>query len=134
LNALERLRLQNRLPQINNIIMAAPDVTPDQGSKLIPRLLATGKISGMTLYASNKDFAMDVSNHYNKAVPIGRLPPATLFPPLVTIDASAAAVTGFGHDYFISSPAVEQDIGYVIRNQAVPRNLSQANGYWRIVP
>ena len=138
LNALERLRLQGLLPQINNIIMAAPDVTPDQATQLIPRLLATGKISAMTLYASSMDFAMRVSNHYNKVLPIGGLPPVTRFPRLVTVDASAVALEGFGHDYFVSSRAVEEDIGYVLRNHAVPRQLGQVisagQTYWRIVP
>ena len=138
LSALDNLVRTNRLPRINQLILAAPDIDIVRMKQIIPELVATKKIGRITLYASSRDLALQASTKVNKVAPVGHVPPANVFNGVDTIDASAIEGTFLGHDYFATTRAVLTDIYLLLTNGSPPPRMGlkrvDENGgtYWRL--
>jgi esterase/lipase superfamily enzyme len=142
LTALQDLVHSQRLPSINQLILAAPDVDVVRIKQIVPELVATKKIGRITLYASQRDLALYASLEANKAFPAGHVPPVTLISGVDTVDASAieSSFFGLGHDYFATTRAVLTDISLLLKSGSPPPRVglkrTQQNGatYWSLVP
>jgi esterase/lipase superfamily enzyme len=139
LTTLDLLRHEGRLPVINQIMLAAPDIGKERFEQIVPGLLASGKIKHITVYASSHDWAMKVSQDVSKLTlpPVGGLPPAEIVTGVDTIDTSNVSPDLLDHDYFVASPEVVHDIGLVLQQTAAPRPGLQAVGggsyYWTVL-
>jgi esterase/lipase superfamily enzyme len=142
LTALQDLVHSQRLPLINQLILAARDIDVIRIKQIVPELVATKKIGTITLYASQRDLALYASLKANKAFPAGHVPPVTLLPGVDTVDASAieSSLFGLGHDYFATTRAVLTDISLLLKSGSPPPRVglkrAQQNGatYWSLVP
>jgi esterase/lipase superfamily enzyme len=142
LTALQDLVHSQRLPSINQLILAAPDIDVIRIQQIVPELVATKKIGRITLYASQRDLALYASLKANKAFPAGHVPPVTLLSGVDTVDASAieSSLFGLGHDYFATTRAVLTDISLLLKSGSPPPRMglkrAQQNGatYWSLVP
>ena len=139
LTALQDLLHTNRLPNINQLVLAAPDVDVVRMKQIIPELVAAKKIGRITLYASSKDLALSASMKVNKAAPAGRVPPVTVFSGVDTIDVSAIEGSFLGHDYFATTRPVLNDIYLLFRHGSPPPRVGLKsvikNGitYWSLL-
>jgi len=138
LSALDNLARTNRLPRINQLILAAPDIDIVRMKQIVPELVATKKIGRITLYASSRDLALQASTKVNRVAPVGHVPPANVFSGIDTVDASAIEGTFLGHDYFATTRAVLTDIYLLLTNGNPPPRMGlkrvDENGrtYWRL--
>ncbi|HEY0795258.1 MAG TPA: alpha/beta hydrolase [Acidisarcina sp.] len=113
--ALSILADEGRLPQIENLILAAPDVDTPFFDRHVGKVVAQGKVRFLTVYASEADSALELSHrHNNDYAPLGLLPNFSQIKGVRTVDATRVAKGVIGHDYFVSSPEVEHDISNVI--------------------
>ncbi|MBI1392640.1 MAG: alpha/beta fold hydrolase [Alphaproteobacteria bacterium] len=138
-------------PVFGEIIFAAPDVDRDEFSALARRIDGLG--SGMTLYASSKDFSMEVSRKLCELrvgapcppragdAPAGEGPIVLSGLGIDTIDASNLPNRFFlptdEHDYFGGDIQIIRDIAALMRTrQRAPRTLTLnaadagAGRYW----
>jgi esterase/lipase superfamily enzyme len=120
LEALDKLRDQKRLPLLGQIILAAPDVDPTRFHEVMDPLLKERKIARVTLYGSKKDWAMAVSKQANSEYPVGRFPPVTTVLGVDKIDVSELHMNIIGHDYFITTQSVLNDIAVLLRHGSAP--------------
>lgn len=128
-------------PHIKSVVLAAPDVD----SEIFARDMAPVFINlsvNVTVYASDGDVAMDLSNNlfgYPRLGAAGE--DLFIMPGIDTIDASDSDGELIGHEYFSQGPQTIADIYYAfIRNmppQARPTlsKMSDPRGtYWRLNP
>lgn len=104
---------------ISQIVLAAPDI--DAGRfRQIARVFK--KYEQVTLYASTKDRAINLSKALRKLARAGDASPPIVMPDLSTVDVSAAGaeIFGLGHSYFATSTKVFRDLYYIIRERFPP--------------
>ncbi len=141
LRALNQLALQggrNKAPLFENVIMAAPDFDAEIfADQLSPRIGFLAR--HWTLYASDKDVALNISSSLRSAERLGL--PLTVVPDVVTVDATGVEVTPWSvpefHSYYATKQRVITDIVSVLKGVApAERNLSRAlrgkMPYWRL--
>jgi len=117
---LDLLRSSGDLPQLDQIIMAAPDVDTKLFDDIVPSLVASGKIGRITMYSSHKDLAMKASFKENKVYPVGGQHPIVVVPNVDSIDVSPIEMDWIGHDYFVTATPVLMDIGALLRDGTPP--------------
>jgi len=120
LQALDLLRSSGDLPQLDQIIMAAPDVDTKLFDDIVPSLVASGKIGRITMYSSHKDLAMKASFKENKVYPVGGQHPIAVLANVDSIDVSPIEMNWIGHDYFVTATPVLMDIGDLLRDGTPP--------------
>lgn len=117
---------------IAQLVMAAPDVDRDMFIEEIPKLAKVAK--GLTLYASSKDKALQLSMRVAGNIPrAGDVPligPVVLSP-LVTIDVSALGdeLFGLNHNTFATARNVLDDLKLLLSTGAPAPRLTEIRGY-----
>lgn len=103
LRALDRIAAENvgRSPLFNEVVFAAADIGVDEFDTTWPRVTTTAQ--RFTLYASQRDRALQVSNQVNQMRRVGDAREVTVKPGLQTIDTTAASSGLLGHDDFAGS-------------------------------
>jgi esterase/lipase superfamily enzyme len=101
LRSIRRVRARNgRRVLFDEIVFASPDVDAREFGDFVTG--ARGLTGRMTLYASNGDRALELSQKLHFSFPrAGQVDPPTLIAGLDTIDTSAAEGGGYGHEDFI---------------------------------
>ncbi len=142
LRALNQLALERRgekTPMFENIIMAAPDFDAEIfADQIAPKVRSIAK--HWTLYASDKDVALNISSKLRLAERLGL--PLTVVSDVVTIDATGVEVTPWSvpefHSYYATKQRVISDIISVLHGKAPKnrRSLTSAKKgrlpYWRL--
>ena len=88
-------------PMFNEVVLAAADVGVDEFETTWPRIVPTG--GRFTLYASQRDRALQISQQVNDMRRVGDARVITVRDGLQTIDTTAASGGGLGHDDFAGS-------------------------------
>ncbi len=128
--------------QLNQIIMAAPDVDRNLFETLARDLKAISR--GVTMYVSSNDRAMDASRRVAGGVPrAGDVPPdgPLVMPDIDTIDVTATSTDwlALNHSTYAERSALIADIAQLIRTgerppekrtQALERKPSAKGDYW----
>lgn len=126
-----------QVAKLQNIVLAAPDIDRDVFIRdLLPRLRTGG--GRITLYASEKDRALEASRRYHKVQRLGSLrPQPTIAAGLDTIDATRVDTSLTGHAYYGDNRSVVSDLFYLINEKLPPgrratlRAVSSPQGaYW----
>ncbi|HYC84558.1 MAG TPA: alpha/beta hydrolase [Chryseosolibacter sp.] len=121
------LQLQNYpLPEINQIILAAPDI--DQAifiQKIMPRMCRTTIPPRITLYASSNDKALLVSSKIRSLQPRLGMGGEHLFitDGIETIDASEVDTDWLGHGYFAETKTLINDIFLVLKGMPPDKRI-----------
>ena len=120
--------------KINELIMAAPDVSRDNFETLTSRL--KGSVGGMTLYASGADWALKASEHLRGGVTrAGEVPKPPEGPLVVsgldTIDVTKASTEffGFNHTTFAQRQQLLSDIQKLLRTSLRPPSVRSSDIY-----
>jgi esterase/lipase superfamily enzyme len=101
-------------PQFGHVILAAPDEDTDIFESQVGRFL--GRAERNTLYASTKDFALEVSRWIHGHSRGGQ----TGVSEMDSIDASAVNFSRFGHSYFKDQRSLLADIFLLIEHGLPP--------------
>ena len=117
---------------IAQLVMAAPDVDRDMFIGEIPKVAKVTK--GLTLYASSKDKALQLSKRVAGNIPrAGDVPPMgpVVLSPLVTIDVSALGDELFGldHSTFATARNVLDDLKLLLDTGAPAPRLAEIHGF-----
>jgi esterase/lipase superfamily enzyme len=128
-------------PRIGQIALVAPDIDAEVfRTEIAPRIVGMGH--RLTLYASNRDKALEVSRTLHNYPRAGDLRDAvTIVSGMDTIDASAVDTSFVGHSYFAENRSVIADLFSLLRKDADPserfgmRAMTAAGlRYWMFVP
>lgn len=122
---LAALRERNDLGEcrLDQCVFAAPDVDRDRFVLEAPALVAPNvaeaqRVGRVTLYASNKDVALNASQKVHRFPRAGDARPGVLLADGVeSIDASLLDTNYLGHSYFGDSPYLIHDLREVIENR-----------------
>ena len=130
---------------INQIILAAPDVSVDDFAGLAKSIKGVSK--GVTLYASSNDRALQVSRSFWGSYRIGDVSPSgpALTPGVETIDVTAASTDVFAlnHSSYAVSSDLLSDVQALVEKGVHPPELrstklqpvkSAKGDYWRYLP
>ncbi|MEM7803243.1 MAG: alpha/beta hydrolase, partial [Chloroflexota bacterium] len=146
-NALERLQLEG-LPEsaarLRQIVFTAPDVDAETFKQLAAAY--EGKADQFTLYASSRDFPLELSAFLHGGNRAGEADETdggpVIVSPIETVDVSAidTILAGLGHSYFGGNVRVIDDMIEVINKgkRAVERGLTQIDvdgnrRYWQVI-
>ncbi len=130
LEALDRLQQQDQLPHLGQVVMAAPDIDQARFEQIMPALIASNTIQRVTMYGSDKDMAMWLSKHANGAEPVGHMPPVPALSGVDAIDVSNVPMNVLGHDYFITTRPVLDDMSQLF---ASPGNAPPRHGLVQVM-
>jgi esterase/lipase superfamily enzyme len=101
-----------------NVILAAPDVDQRYFRQIAPNVESMTK--KLTLYASQNDKALQISQKIHEAPRLGQAGDSTLSLPIMdTVDASAVDSSMLGHSYYGDNASVVTDIEKVVM-QSLP--------------
>ena len=123
--------------KLHNIVLAAPDIDRDVFVRdLLPQLRGTGR--RITLYASEKDIALEAARRFHSVQRLGSMKPRpTISGGLDTIDATKVDTSLAGHAYYGDNRSVVADLYYLIHEKLPParratlKPASAAEGsYW----
>ena len=130
---------------INQIILAAPDVSVDNLAGLAKSIMGVAK--GVTLYASSNDRALQASYTFWGSYRIGDVSPSgpALTPGVETIDVTAASTEVFAlnHSSYAVNSDLLSDVGALVEKGVHPPELRSARmqpaksakgDYWRYLP
>ena len=126
---------------ISQIILAAPDVSVDDFGELAKGI--KGLASGVTLYASSNDRALQIARGVWRSYRAGDVSPAgpTLAVGIETIDVTAASTDVFSlnHSGYAENNDLLKDVGALLEKGVHPpearsEKLQPKGGYWRYVP
>ena len=128
---------------ISQIILAAPDVSVDDFAELAKGI--KGLASGVTLYASSNDRALQISRGVWRSYRAGDVSPAgpTLAVGIETIDVTAASTDVFSlnHSGYAENNALLKDVGALLEKGVHPPEARSEKlhavpkgGYWRYLP
>ena len=140
-SALQSLYLEaNDLPaSFKEIVLAAPDVDAERFETEHAKIIVHAQ-PRVTLYGSTTDLALNVSGDLQDARRLGDTNTGvTIFPPMDTIDATAAKIDFLGHSYYGDSQTVMSDLFNLIRNGLPPSErfglvrtrAEQGGTYWK---
>jgi esterase/lipase superfamily enzyme len=137
-NALKNLSLQSAPPTFRNVVLAAPDI--DKGIFLQLAAAISSRAESVTLYASSRDRALQVSHKMHDYPRAGDCTGIVVVPEVTTIDVSALDTDMLGHGYVSSSRSILADLYSLLTGHAPPRFgfervvLDELRHYWRFVP
>ncbi len=123
--------------RFKEIMLIAPDVDVDIFKRDLAPVLLKGN-THVTLYASNKDKALQASQKLHGFSRLGEATPVTILKGMDTIDATEVATDLLGHSYYADTKHVLSDIFAVINEQrsvslrALTEVLSLAGRYWKL--
>ncbi len=126
---------------IEHVVMAAPDIDTDIFKRdIAPRLVADGR--QITLYASARDRALDISHQLHRHPRAGDVgEQVLLYPGVDTIDATAVDTSFLGHNYYGENRSIVADMRRLFATNTGPdqRERLQAvdiedGRYWRMLP
>ncbi|WP_318370641.1 alpha/beta hydrolase [Enterobacter sp.] len=100
---------------IRTLVLAAPDIDTGTLAQLEPYF---AHYPAVTLYASTKDVAINISHSVHRYARAGNPRPPLILKHMETVDVSATNTELFsiGHAYYAHSRAVFNDMYYLIRN------------------
>ncbi len=128
-------------PKIGQIAMVAPDIDEEFfRADIAPKIVGAGR--RLTLYASNRDRALQLSKTLHKYPRAGDITDVVaLVNGVDTIDVSTVDTDLVGHSYFADNRSVIADLFTLLRQNAAPserfgmRPVSLGTGrYWRFAP
>ena len=136
---LDRMSLNSpdALAKIKNVILAAPDINATNfKSDIVPvfrQMRAEDENFSVTLYASAKDSALQVSEALQGDMRIGMLSRPTAsereaLKPVQVVDATSAVTNFFGHTYINDNPTVIEDVYCMINNRPLPTQRATLQG------
>ena len=135
-HALVALKAENKypLPEIKQIVLAAPDIDQETFREMIyPKIYSKKKPPRFTIYASSRDKALTASEYLHEAPRIGyggdKLIVVDGFE---SIDASRVDTDFLGHGYFSSTSTLIQDMHAVLNGQR-PNERVFLDGFTRVV-
>lgn len=142
--ALERIALQLKAasparPPFRQILLTAPDIDADVFADLAKNFYLAG--DRVTLYASSRDVALNISNWVNKyprAGDSGEGRPVAPNVDIIDVSLIDSSLRGFGHSYYGDNCTVLSDIYRLLREGKPPklRGLNQIENqgvaYWVI--
>jgi esterase/lipase superfamily enzyme len=147
LDALSALASAGTLPELSEIVMAAPDIDVDLYKTLAAKIRP--RVRGMTLYASAKDKALVLSRSAAGKPRAGDVfnGGPILLPNIESIDVSAIGdeMLGLNHNAFADNRSLIDDIGRLVLSgdrppdqrspqiRCVPEGIVPT-AYWRYVP
>jgi len=140
LSALDNMANQRKPIQVNQLILAAPDVDQFRMKTLISEVVTAKIARRITMYSSHSDIALLASVWKNKAQPAGGSSPVMVFDGVDTIDAAPIEGPILGHDYFATTRAVLTDIYALIKDSSSPPRMGLSevgtgeSHYWTFVP
>ncbi|MFH1245181.1 MAG: alpha/beta hydrolase, partial [Candidatus Omnitrophota bacterium] len=102
--------------RFRELILTAPDIDAQIFKRdIAPRI--AGQETGVTLYASSKDKALELSQTFNGYPRAGDSGAGLVIAPgIETIDAANVDTSFLGHSYFAEARSVLSDIFYLIRD------------------
>ena len=116
---------EDKVANINQIILAAPDVDRDVFEGLAKEIRGLGK--GMTLYVSSSDIALKASRIYSSTIRAGDVPEQgpIIIKGMDTIDVSKVSTSWFSlnHSIYADSGKILGDITKLMLSQIRPPNL-----------
>lgn len=123
--------------KVREVVLAAPDIDADIFKRdLAPKLLTAAQ--RVTMYASNKDWALTLSRKFHKDQRAGEtLPSIVVQSPIQTIDVSNLSADFLGHSYIGQNETVLSDLRTLFAHHGDPTErgmLSVGRGdgrYWR---
>jgi esterase/lipase superfamily enzyme len=145
-DALEKLRTGWAADErpFKSIILAAPDVDPDDLSRLLQCLRTPAE--RVTLYFCEADRALWASSQYHARQSGGELrhrvgQALCVLPDIENIDANKANTTFIGHSYFVDGSLVLRDLEDIVKRDYSPElrvlcpdnKLPEEYGYWKII-
>jgi esterase/lipase superfamily enzyme len=142
-NALNKLAQDNSLQpdqKFQNVILAAPDVSQSLFRQIENSVKSMTQ--NLTLYASDKDKALQISARIHGEPRLGQAGENTVvLPSMETVDATLVDSSFTGHAYYGDSPNVISDIGRIItdaipaslRAKLTERRLRIGELFWQIV-
>ncbi len=119
LNAMQELARDGAPPaNINQIVLAAPDIDADVFARIASRVKDTAK--GITLYASANDYAMDISRNVHKGKPrAGDVPSEgpVIVDGIDTVDVSSLKTDYFstGHNTYVEELELREDLSKIVQ-------------------
>ena len=116
IRGLRTLSDRKSVAKIEDVVFAAPDVDTLFFERQLRRLELSGTVNRIIVYGSHIDGALMASRSRNGYDPVGLFPPKVQLPNMLTVDVSAVPQSSLGHDYFVSSIEVEDDIGILLTN------------------
>lgn len=136
-NALELLSQRAQVtPNLHHVVLTAPDVDADTFRNMVKVFKALPRT--ITLYASSKDKAIQVSKTVNGAPRAGE--PIVIIPGIDSIDASAVETDFLAHGYFSGTRSVLSDIYNLLQDQPANSRFDLTpdqhadGGYYRFKP
>lgn len=127
MEVLRDLRIQpedQRISNINQIVLAAPDIDRDVFINLAKEIKGLGK--GMTLYVSSNDLAMKASRTYSGSIRAGDIPEdgPIVIDGIDTIDVTSLSTSMFSlnHSLYADSGKILTDITKLMLNRLRPPN------------
>jgi esterase/lipase superfamily enzyme len=133
-------RAGEEIPRFDQIVLVAPDIDADRFRRTIaPALVPAGE--RVTLYASARDRALEMSRRFHSYPRIGDLSGGVVvMPGIDLIDATAVDTSLTGHSYFADGDSVLSDLFHLFRQGLPPPRLvlepvgEDPERYWRFVP
>ena len=124
--------------RFDQVVLGAPDIdTTSFRRSLAPALTASAR--RVTIYASQRDRALDLAQRASSYPRVGQAGPGLLvLPGLDVIDASAAEEGEFGHGYLGASNAVLADLravlaGVPVAARRLERRQRAGLAYWELL-
>lgn len=119
INALDSLYQQEEARLFQQVILAAPDIDADIFAQV--QAAVVGVASRVTVYASEHDKALKVSEKFHSARRLGQRGPNLFLSKLAdTVEASKVDTTQLGHLYYGDNPLVLQDLALLIFQDSPP--------------
>ena len=105
---------------LGNVILAAPDIRVETFSEQAAPIIYR-RAARLTLYASSRDRALQLSQGFHKARRAGQANPVVVLDSLDTVDASSVNTSLIGHGYFAENKAVMDDLFMLTQYDAPAR-------------
>jgi len=126
---------------IRHIVMAAPDIDTDIFKRdIAPNIVDPGR--RLTLYASSRDRALDISRQLHRHPRAGDAESEiVVYPGIDTVDVTAVDGSFLGHNYYGESQAIVGDMRQLFLDNHEPALReglqsvqSSAGQYWKMLP
>jgi len=126
---------------VKHLVMAAPDIDTDIFKRdIAPMVVAPGR--RVTLYASSRDRALDISRQLHRHPRAGDAESGVVvFPGIDTIDVTAVDSSFLGHNYYGESQSIVRDMRQLFLHDHAPASrerlqaVSSGDGqYWKMLP
>lgn len=139
LKAIYKSAKRSMLRKIVNVVYAAPDIEQHAMTRDYLPVWAFAHLA-TTVYASNRDWAMWLSERFHGSPRVGSIGKTIYIQPgIVTVDVSRVDKSAWGHSAIFDSRELASDLYYVVARHLPPdsrhglRRIQTASGvYWQM--